>query len=74
MLFVVLGSNWRRLPGRLLWFGFGCYLVITLVNLLSLHALDQFASVAWHGWALVAVLKFLCAAVVGASLCVRPGP
>lgn len=56
-----VGRRHQRL--RLLPLGFGLYLALALVNLLSLHAIDRFAAIAWHGLVLVDVLKFLCAAV-----------
>lgn len=56
----------RRLRWWLL--SFGLYLAITTVNLLSLHALDQYAAISWRGLALVDALKFPCAVIALCSL------
>lgn len=67
---VFLGFVWRkRRPYQLALLFFGLYLAITLVNLISLHALDQYAGLAWHGITLIGVLKFLCAAATLKGIC-----
>jgi signal transduction histidine kinase len=48
---------------RLLLVGFGLYLGISLVNLMSLHAIDRIADLSWHGLALLQALKIGCAAM-----------
>jgi hypothetical protein len=62
---VVLGVAWhQRWPHRALLVCFGLYLAISLANLLSLHALDRYAGIRWHGVTLVDGLKFIAAAAV----------
>ena len=55
----------RRMPAsrRLLLAAFGLYLSISLVNLVSLHAIDRIADLSWHGLSLVQALKLACAAM-----------
>jgi hypothetical protein len=52
-----------RSSRRLLLVGFGLYLGISAVNLVSLHAIDRIADLSWHGLALVQALKLGCAAM-----------
>jgi hypothetical protein len=54
----------RRVRGsrRLLLAGFGLYIGISAVNLVSLHAIDKVADLSWHGLTLVQALKIGCAA------------
>ena len=55
---------WRaRRSHRLLLVGFGLYLGISLVNLVSLHVVDRIADLSWHGITLVQALKTGCAAM-----------
>jgi len=42
---------------------FGLYAGISLVNLVSLHAVDRIADAAWHGLSVVQTLKLACAAL-----------
>jgi len=55
---------WRARSSRrwLLTF-FGLYLVISAVNLVSLHAIDRIADLSWHGVSVVQALKLVCAAM-----------
>jgi hypothetical protein len=53
-----------RSSRRLLLVGVGLYLGISAVNLVSLHAVDQVANLAWHGLKLVQALKLACAAMI----------
>lgn len=64
-----LWSSWRKNPRRLLKIGLGFYLAIAVVNLLSLHALDQYAASSWLGFTLVDALKLVCAltALIGVA-------
>jgi hypothetical protein len=48
---------------RLLLVSLTLYLALALVNLMSLHAIDQVAGLCWHGLTLVQVLKLACAAL-----------
>jgi hypothetical protein len=41
---------------------FGLYLAISVVNLLSWHAIDKYAGLSWLGVSLVEALKAVCAA------------
>jgi hypothetical protein len=43
--------------------GFGLYLGISVVNLVSLHVIDQIADLSWHGLSLVQALKLGCTAM-----------
>ena len=52
-----------RSSRRLLLVGFGLYLGISVVNLVSLHVIDQIADLSWHGLTLVQALKLGCAAM-----------
>ena len=52
-----------RSSRRLLLVCFGLYLGISVVNLVSLHAIDQIADLSWHGLTLVQALKLGCAAM-----------
>ena len=52
-----------RSSRRLLLAGFGLYLGISVVNLVSLHVIDQVADLSWHGLTLVQALKLGCAAM-----------
>jgi hypothetical protein len=52
-----------RSSRRLLLVCFSLYLGISLVNLVSLHAIDRIADLSWHGLALVQALKLGCAAM-----------
>jgi NO-binding membrane sensor protein with MHYT domain len=52
-----------RSSRRLLLAGFGLYLGISVVNLVSLHAIDQIADLSWRGLSLVQALKLGCAAM-----------
>lgn len=70
---VLVGVFWRRQSLSLLPLGFGLYLALALINLLSLHAVDRLATIAWHGLVLVDGLKFLCAAVTIYGLYVGSG-
>lgn len=66
IIWLGLGVRRRAIP---LWrLSFGFYLAIATVNLFSLHAIDQYAAAAWHGFTLVAALKFSCAVSGLASL------
>jgi hypothetical protein len=49
---------------RLLLVSFVVYVAIALVNLVSLHAIDRVADLAWHGLTFVQGLKLACAALV----------
>jgi hypothetical protein len=71
---VSLGIGWRKRSARLLPLGFGLYLAIALVNLLSLHALDQFAGRSWHDVTLVDAAKLLCAITALVGLYRSPTP
>jgi hypothetical protein len=53
-----------RISCRLLVISFAVYLVISAVNLVSLHVIDKVADLAWHGLTLVQALKLGCAAMV----------
>ena len=55
----------RRAPSsrRLLLCAAALYLAISLVNLVSLHAIDVIAWRSWHGVTLVQALKLGCAAM-----------
>ena len=48
---------------RLLLAAFAVYLLISLSNLVSLHAIDRIAHLSWHGLSLVQGLKLGCAAL-----------
>ena len=48
---------------RLLLASIAVYLAIAVVNLLSLHTIDQVADLSWHGLSVVQALKLACAAV-----------
>jgi hypothetical protein len=63
MLFLVLVRRARG-PGRLLLMVCGLYLGLAAVNLVSLHAIDQFFGLSWHGLSLMRGLKMACAAIV----------
>jgi NO-binding membrane sensor protein with MHYT domain len=52
-----------RSSRRLLLAGFGLYLGISVVNLVSLHAIDQIADLSWRGLSLVQALKLGCTAM-----------
>ncbi len=65
---VGLGMAWQKCRARPWLLGFGLYLTLTLVNLLSLHAVDLFAGRSWHGVAFVDALKLLCAVTAMVSL------
>lgn len=67
-LVVSLARGWRHRTRRWLPLSFGFYLALAAVNLLSLHAIDVYAAVSWHGLGLVDALKFLCAATALAGL------
>ena len=57
---VLLSVVWsKRWPGRSLLVFFGLYLVVSCTNLLSLHTLDKFGGISWHGVSLVDGLKFI---------------
>jgi hypothetical protein len=60
---VCLGRIWRKRKSYqpALWF-FGLYLAISIVNLLSLHSIDNYAGLSWHGITLIGAFKLLCAA------------
>ena len=61
---IVLLSIWRtRKSLRLLLASIAVYLAIAVVNLLSLHAIDQVADLSWHRLSIVQALKLACAAV-----------
>jgi hypothetical protein len=49
---------------RLLLVSFTVYAAIALVNLVSLHAVDRVAGLAWHGLTFLQGLKLVCAALV----------
>jgi hypothetical protein len=53
-----------RSSRRLLLASFALYLAISLVNLVSWHAIDKVADLSWHGLTLVQALKLGCAAMV----------
>jgi hypothetical protein len=53
-----------RSSRRLLLAFFGLYLGMSAVNVVSLHAIDKFADLSWHGLSLVQTLKLACAAMV----------
>jgi len=63
-----LGFGGRRRAFPLWLLGFGLYLAIAIVNLFSLHVIDQYASASWHGLALVDAAKCLCAVIALGSL------
>lgn len=77
--FVIFLSHARGLH-RLLLMALGLYLGIAAANLVSLHTIDQFASLSWHGVTLVQALKFGCAALILHGICrvrragCRPNP
>ena len=52
-----------RSSRRLLRVGFGLYLGISVVNLVSLHAIDRIADLSWHGLTLFQALKIGCTAM-----------
>jgi hypothetical protein len=55
---------WRvRRSRRLLLAAFAMYLLISLLDLVSLHAIDRIANLSWHGLSLVQALKLACAAL-----------
>ena len=53
-----------RSSHRLLFVGFGLYLGISAVNLVSLHAIDRIADLSWHGLTIVQALKLGCSAMI----------
>jgi hypothetical protein len=70
---VAAGIAWLGFGGRRhafpLWLrSFGLYLAIAIVNLFSLHAIDQYATASWHGLTLVDALKCSCAGIALSSL------
>lgn len=65
---VGLGAAWRKCVARPWLLAFGLYLTATLVNLLSLHAVDQLAGRSWHGVAFIDAIKLLCAVTAMLSL------
>ena len=65
---VGLALAWRKCVARPWLLGLGLYLTVTLVNLLSLHVVDQFAGRAWHGVVFVDAIKLLCAVTALVSL------
>jgi hypothetical protein len=58
-----------RSSQRLLLCALALYLAISLVNLVSLHAIDRIADLSWHGLTLIQALKLGCAGM--AALGVR---
>jgi hypothetical protein len=55
---------WRaRRPLRWLLLSLGLYLLISAVNLVSLHTIDRIADLSWQGVSLVQALKLGCAAL-----------
>ncbi len=61
---------WRaRRSCRLLLAGLASYLAISLVNLSSLHVIDQVTDLSWRGLSLVQALKLACAAVCLLGAC-----
>jgi len=61
--FVGLCVLWRkRRAHQFVVVFFGLYLAISVVNLLSLHAIDKYAGLSWLGVSLVEALKIVCAA------------
>jgi len=50
-------------PWRLVLAAGAVYLLISLLNLVSLHAIDRIANLSWHGLSLVQGLKLGCAAL-----------
>ena len=50
-----------RSSHRLVLVSFALYLAISVVNLVSLHAIDKVADLSWHGVSLVQALKLGCA-------------
>lgn len=58
---VWFGLRWRQRAARPWLLGFGLYLAVTLVDLLSYHAVDEFTGRSWHGVTLMAAIKLLCA-------------
>lgn len=61
---------WRaRRSRRLLLAGLASYLAISLVNLSSLHVIDQITGHSWRGLSLVQALKLACAAVCLLGAC-----
>ncbi len=63
---------WRaRRSRRLLLAGLASYLAISLVNLSSLHVIDQVTDLSWRGLSLVQALKLTCAAVCLLGACSR---
>lgn len=65
---VGLALAWRKCVARPWLLAFGLYLAVTLVNLLSLHVVDQFAGRSWHGVAFVDAMGLLCAVTAMVSL------
>ena len=67
---VFLGFVWRKpgpfLPSLLF---LGLYLALSIVNLLSLHSIDRYAGLSWHGITLMAALKFACGAATLTGVC-----
>lgn len=61
---------WRaRRSRRLLLAGLASYLAISLVNLSSLHVIDQVTDLSWRGLSLVQALKLACAAMCLLGAC-----
>lgn len=75
---LLLALVWRvRRSRRLLLVSLALYAAISLVNLVSLHAIDRVADFSWHGVTVVQSLKLVCAALICDSICKasprRPG-
>jgi hypothetical protein len=68
----VLSLRRGTVAQRLAWALFGLYVVICLVNLLSLHAIDQAANLSWHGLTLVQALKLACAGLTWYAVSRKP--
>jgi len=66
----------RRAPKcrRLLIASFALYLAISIVNLMSLHAIDKVADLSWYGLSLVQALKLACAAMTWQGVRKARGP
>lgn len=64
MMLLLLQIRRAHPSRRLLLVSFAVYVAIALVNLVSLHAIDRAADLAWHGLTLVQGLKLVCAALV----------
>lgn len=63
-----------RKSDRLVVVAVGLYVVISAVNLVSLHAIDRVAELSWHGMSLVQAMKLGCAAMAVQGMRTRHRP